>query len=490
MKIFLAAICATILASGQSTGAFATTGSLMVPRQFHTATLLPSGKVLITGGYSVAAGSLQTWATAELYDPSSGSFTATGGMIASRYMHTATLLPDGTVLLAGGRKRVDGDAQSGAELYDPATGTFSATGSMTIARYFHTATLLNNGKVLIAGGNYPYSQTAELYDPCTRTFTATGDMTEPGADTATLLPSGSVLITRNDGDEDENHAELYDPATGTFARTADFLDPPPGLEPTATLLTSGKVLIAGGSVGDFESATAQIYDPVTKVFGSAAMMTVGISALASATLLPDGEVLIAGRYDFVACMPVIGSPSLGGTCPGTAEVYDPASGTFGASIEEQSMEGHAATLLPDGTVLISGGWVCCGITIGSAELYRPATLVPSAALLSLSGDGKGQGAIQHSGTYQLVSPENPAIEGEVVVVYCTGLSDGGLIPPQVAIGGRMAEVLWFGSTPGYAGLDQINVRIPAGVVPGAAVPVRMNYISRPSNTVAIGVGSH
>jgi hypothetical protein len=214
--------------------------------------LLPNGKVLITGGFSVGNGGFQTWATAESYDPSSGSFTVTGGMIAPRYMHTATLLPDGTVLIAGGRK-LNGDAQASAELYDPAAGTFGTTGSMTIPRHLHTATLLNNGKVLIAGGNYPYSPTAELYDPSTRTFTATSDMTEPGADSATLLPGGSVLITRNDNDDAENHAELYDPATGTFARTGDFVDPPPGLQPTATLLANGKVLVAGGSLGDFGS---------------------------------------------------------------------------------------------------------------------------------------------------------------------------------------------------------------------------------------------
>jgi uncharacterized protein (TIGR03437 family) len=154
------------------------------------------------------------------------------------------------------------------------------------------------------------------------------------------------------------------------------------------------------------------------------------------------------------------------------------------------MEGHAATLLPDGTVLISGGWVCCGITIGSAELYHPAVLVPSAALLSLSGDGKGQGAIQHAATYQLVSSDNPAAAGEILVIYGTGLLDESLIPPQVTIGARMAEVLWFGNTPGYAGLNQINVRMPDGVTPGAALPVRMNYIGRPSNTVTIGVGGH
>jgi hypothetical protein len=151
-------------------------------REFHTATLLPNGKVLIAGGFAQSI-----WASAELYDPVSGTFTPTGAMTTPRWDHTATLLPSGKVLIAGGRVDPSGAPQASAELYDPASGTFSATGPMTAARIRQTATLLNNGKVLIAGGDYPYLQTAEIYDPSTEIFTPTGDMTEPGADTATHL---------------------------------------------------------------------------------------------------------------------------------------------------------------------------------------------------------------------------------------------------------------------------------------------------------------
>ncbi len=182
------------LAGGAST--FTGVGSLLAARDLHTATLLPNGKVLVSGGYSTAATGYYL-ASAELYDPATGVWTATGSLMTARASHTATLLPNGKVLVSGGA----GNAGylTSAELYDPATGVWTATGSLTTARALHTATLLPNGKMLVSGGvgsaNIALAS-AELYDPATGTWTATGSLTAARAfHTATLLHNGKVVAS-------------------------------------------------------------------------------------------------------------------------------------------------------------------------------------------------------------------------------------------------------------------------------------------------------
>jgi hypothetical protein len=179
-----------------ATGKWAATGSLISARYSHTATLLPNGKVLVAGGY----GGTSYLASAELYNPSTGTWAATGSLTNARYGHTATLLPNGTVLVAGGSVT---DSLSTAEVYDPGAGTWAFTGPMTLSRNGHKATLLPNGKVLVAGGFYYsnsfsgiYLSSAELYDPAFGQWTRTGDMNvASGGHTATLLPNGKVLVT-------------------------------------------------------------------------------------------------------------------------------------------------------------------------------------------------------------------------------------------------------------------------------------------------------
>jgi hypothetical protein len=467
----------------QPLGTFGPTGYLTTDRTSHAATLLTNGKVLVAGGWATLAG-LPVWASAELYDPSAKTFSATGNMTTPRTGHTATLLPDGTVLIAGGGATVDvgygGSAQASAELYDPSAGTFVASGSMTDGRSEHTATLLNTGQVLITGGyNYAtagiqnYLATAELYDPLTGHFAVTGSMNTARAwHVATLLANGKVLIDGGGNGNSDPIPELYDPATGMFSLTGPSASPEYWLVPgSASLLPSGKVLETLAFPGDFDNHS-EVYDPNAGTFSATANMTMN-RGYRTATLLPEGKVLIDGRDD----------THFGGS----SELYDPVTGAFTATtgMFPQSEEGHTATLLPDGTVLLAGGWICCGFSVANAEIYLPAVSTSSPVLYSLPGGT--QGAIWHATTGQIASAGSPAVAGDVLSMYTTSLFEGGVIPPQVAIGGRLAEILFFGDAPGYPGFNQVNIRVPGGVAPGSDVPVRLTYLGRSSNEVTIAI---
>jgi hypothetical protein len=348
------------------------------PRSGHTATLLNTGKVLIAGGANGVAD-----ASAELYDPAMGAFTATGSMTEARIGHSATLLNDSAhhVLIVG---LVD----TSAELYNPAAGTFTATGGMHHARTLPTATLLsdtgpNAGKVLIAGGNTTSGDlVAELYDPGTGTFTDTGSTTiVRSGHTATLLTAGplagQVLIA---GGSDSASAELYNPAAGMFTRTGDMTAARTGH--TATALgtqdgaQNGDVLIVG------IDGSADLYDPSTAKFAAVGSFYPSISAESfsrTASLRNDGTVLVAGGafpkavytirrrgFHFI-CVP-------GGTYPQStpvAALFAPESDGFTQTASlNTSRDGQTATVLPDGAVLIVGG---TQHTVKSSRYYCPTT---------------------------------------------------------------------------------------------------------------------
>ena len=243
-------------------GRFTAAGRMTVPRQAHTATLLADGKVLLVGGFGGFGGfgggePGQYLATAELYDPATGHFAPTGSLGRRRQLHTATPLADGRVLVAGGFGPPEGSENAepiaAAELYDPAAGRFVPTGGLGVARFLHQATRLEDGKVLVTGGagaGFGALAEAELYDPAAGTFRAVGAMgTRRQSHSATLMTGGLVLVT---GGATEltapasavATAEWYDPRAERFspAGTLKF----PRTRHTATRLATGAVLLLGG----------------------------------------------------------------------------------------------------------------------------------------------------------------------------------------------------------------------------------------------------
>ena len=331
-----------------ATAAWHATGKMIAPHAYHTATLLPDGRVLVAGGLVNDRLDGQVSASAELFDPSVGKWTATRKMAGARWGHTATLLPDGKVLVAGSYIN-SADPLASAELYDPGTGRWTATGTMRHGRGGHTATLLLDGKVLVVGGGAedteleggPRSATAELYDPITGSWTTIASMTEARKGfTATLLPDGRVLVAGGDGGY--TSAELFDPDTGRWTATGSMADGRFGH--TATLLTDGTVLVTGGCACSEPGAwaTAELYDP-----GSGRWTATGSMGIArifhTATLLVDGTVLVVneGLWDR----------------PPSAELYDPSSDRWtGTAKPVQTRVGYSATALLDGRVLLAGDY--------------------------------------------------------------------------------------------------------------------------------------
>src|SRR5664280_561965 len=240
----------TSATSTPDTTQFIATGSMKIARDGQTATLLPDGSVLVAGGHATGAGS---FASAERYDSATGTFIPTGSMAQSRVGHTATIIQrDGgaRVLIVGGFDDNSQKTTVTAELYDPASGTFSATGSLSQARFGQTATLLADGRVLIAGGQSRALalNSAEVYDPKTGTFALTGPMAQSRfGQTATLLPNGQVLVAGgyNASQMWLASTELYDPASGKFSPAGNMESP--RVFHAAVALTDGRVLITGGS---------------------------------------------------------------------------------------------------------------------------------------------------------------------------------------------------------------------------------------------------
>jgi hypothetical protein len=328
---------------------------MLEPRSEHTATLLPDGRVLIAGGMRR---NQDFYKSAELYDPATGKFHSTGEMHERRVGHIAVLLRSGKVLVAGGW--VGGGGTDSAELYDPATGKFTPISKMTIPRGRPSATLLTNGDVLIAGGEKRDNESlasAEIFCVNTLSFQPTGSMHHARvSQTATLLEDGRVLMAGGYADTVAAGAELFDPKSGAFTETGGM-----GVarcKHTAGLLPDGRVLIAGGSDSrgwDRNLNTAEIYDLRTGKFTDASPMNDKRFKLPDeAVQLLSGRLLIAG-----------GSKEI--------EVFDPPTAKFVMAAGQMSAPCHfmTETRLRDGSVLLAGGYPNNPEATRQTWIYRP-----------------------------------------------------------------------------------------------------------------------
>jgi N-acetylneuraminic acid mutarotase len=342
----VASTAAPMLAQGS--GTWTATGSLNTARTGHTATLLQSGQVLVTGGEDSSRNFLTS---SELYNLATGKWTVTGSTATPRLDHTATLLPNGEVLVTGGYLGVNSQYQplytATAELYNPSTGTWKATGSMTVPRAFHGATLLPSGKVLVAGGNNADGSSnvsAELYDPSTGTWKATGKMNSSHAAQLTLLQNGHVLIA-------DETAELYDPTTAQWTKTSTMYYTFGTSRLATALLTSGDALVYGNH---FACYASEFYNPTANTWSRTNGQCGTAVSYGPLALLGTGKVLLAGGV-------IIYSGKASPTA--RSSLYDPSTNTWLSTASLKQGGSHTLTLLQNGQALAVGG--------SDAELYTP-----------------------------------------------------------------------------------------------------------------------
>jgi len=352
-------------ASAQAPGTWAPMADLNQARAEHTATLLANGTVLIAGGRDAAD---QPLASAEIYDPATGGYTLLASPLpAPVWGHTAIRLNDGTVLIAGGQRGAR--YRRAAQLFDPATDTFTALGPMSTPRGRHTATLLRDGRVVVIGGTDGVKPLAslEIYDPTTRTFSlAPSALAVVRQDhTTTLLPDGRILVVGGSNASGAlDSAEIYDPTAGTVSPAAP-LNVPRTLA-SAALLLDGTVLVAGGQTTSEDLDSAEVYDAATNTFAwlPAAMGTARSGHL-GVQLLHNGKVLISGGTS-------------GGQLVANAEVYDPITGAF----QPVDSPGTARRLFGanffevpyTGILLASGGFDGSDQPLASSEVFFYPTL--------------------------------------------------------------------------------------------------------------------
>jgi hypothetical protein len=315
---------------------------MSISRSYHSATLLPSGKVLVAGGYTGGLNSTAL-ATTELFDPLTHTWSAAAPMGAPHAAHTATLLKNGKVLVVAGRS-TGGDSTT-AELYDPARNSWSTAGNITVARTGHTALLLRSGKVLVWGGFGPAGENppAELYDPVTIRWSVMQGTSEHFINEATALGDGRVLALGDIQNYNFQFAGIFDANSGVWTHATR----PPISMASSVLLGSGKVLFYGNyAPGD--SRAAEEYDPTTDTWSSTSPM--GIALFGQPILLRDGRVLVAGSARTI-------EPGCGSGCP-NSEAFDPSDEKWTLTkLMSMDRGEQTMTVLADAMVLAAGGFM-------------------------------------------------------------------------------------------------------------------------------------
>ncbi|MBK8038201.1 MAG: tandem-95 repeat protein [Verrucomicrobiaceae bacterium] len=341
---------------------FTTTGSLAQARSGHSATLLPNGKVVVIGGL----GTSSTLSSVEIYDPAAGTWsTSTASLATARKYHTATLLADGRVVIVGGSSSADA-ALASVEIFASNSPAWSATGTKATTGAAAQPVMLPDGKILVLSGGNPNPATADLYNPATGTWSSAGTMVSGHSEgTATLMPNGKVLLAGHTTIDAANKSELYDPVAGTWTALPNM--PSSRIRQTATLLASGKVLITGGGLPAGLTASL-LFDPATNSWSTSGSLATG-RLWHTATSLPNGKVLVTG-----------GASQFAMDSFGSCELYDAAVGTWSTvNAMAETRQRHSATLLPNGKVLVVGGmyvdWNLAGTFTprATAELFDPAT---------------------------------------------------------------------------------------------------------------------
>jgi len=414
-----------ISAGVTSAGVWVTNSPLNTGRYGHTASLLSNGQVLIVGGN--VSGSTTNLTNTELFNPTNNTWTSVGSMRDDRTGHTATVLANGKVLVTGGNGAAS--TLNTTELFDPITGTWETNVAMNVSRIEHTATLLLDGRVLVAGG---YSgvlpsgamlASAEIYDPIARTWTMTGSLTNSRKSfTATLLPSGKVLAVGGVGGvpgvEDYgllSSAELYDPNLGAWTAVGSMATP--RQFHTATLLPDGKVLVTGGMGYTNDVPDSEVYDLFAQIWTNAGALNFP-RALQTATLMPSGKILMAGGWSTFGHIP----------SPATTELYDVPAATWAPAAPLNFVRAyHTTTLLPDSRVLVVGG-------LGDGNISATTELYLEVAPLRLTDPG-----ILSNGAFQFGFTNTPGLKFGVfassnlsqILSNWTSLGDATEISPGV-----------------------------------------------------------